>query len=477
MDMEQLSAVELSPEVHWLHRGKRLFLIEPESLGWLALPVDTAPALELCDGRPLSELEAAWPLSRIPARKFVEQLRAANLLRLPSQQSAQRKELRDKPQAFILKLTEKCNMSCTYCYDEAGRDGGTHMSMDTFRKAVDFAFRSAPPRALHFHFHGGEPLSNWPVFTEGAEYIRERARQSGRTVSLSTATNGLLLTEEKIQFLSRYPFAVRLSFDGLPELHDLYRKNAAGQGTAAKVLNALRLMQSHPEMKAWCVLSTITGEASSRIPEIVQFLQDQGVPSAEFLPCRLQGHAEGKEELKVRAGQFIAGLKDAVALIESGRISSLRVDALMRLMMPLLTSDFIYGNCGSARCGAGKDLMVIEARGTLRPCDVIPKTAFAPLGDVRTGQVSDFSEELLRASAEKAPDCKTCPWLKPCRGGCPGSALTDDGNFFAKHGFACELHLEMYPFLMERLCASPALGEYFSRHYSRKDALWMPDEA
>ena len=68
------------------------------------------------------------------------------------------------------------------------------MSLETAKKAVDFAFNTPSP-ALNFEFQGGEPLINWDVLSSTVEYIREKEKKSVRTVSISLISNFILMNE------------------------------------------------------------------------------------------------------------------------------------------------------------------------------------------------------------------------------------------------------------------------------------------
>ena len=61
---------------------------------------------------------------------------------------------------MLLKLTEKCSMGCSHCMNSA-TENGEHMSLDTFKDAIDFIIRN---NAYHSIFiSGGEPTEH-PMF-------------------------------------------------------------------------------------------------------------------------------------------------------------------------------------------------------------------------------------------------------------------------------------------------------------------------
>ena len=69
--------------------------------------------------------------------------------------------------------------------------------------------------------------------------------QRNISVFHSIQTNGICLDEEWASFFKANSFLVGLSLDGTQENHDLYRLDAAGQGTWDKVTHALALLDAY----------------------------------------------------------------------------------------------------------------------------------------------------------------------------------------------------------------------------------------
>lgn len=68
-------------------------------------------------------------------------------------------------------------------------------------------------------FYGGESLIEYKLIKQVVEYVR------GKNVNINFAmnTNLTLLTEDILDFLIKYQFAITISLDGPKEVHDLYR--------------------------------------------------------------------------------------------------------------------------------------------------------------------------------------------------------------------------------------------------------------
>src|SRR4051812_44683117 len=115
--------------------------------------------------------------------------------------------------ALILKITNRCNLSCEYCYENVSKHG-QDMSSTKFRQIITLACTSSTNKNLHIIFHGGEPtlLSDlW--FTENVEWAMELADSCSKTLSFGIQTNSTALTQKKIELFKKFKIAPGLSLD------------------------------------------------------------------------------------------------------------------------------------------------------------------------------------------------------------------------------------------------------------------------
>jgi len=86
---------------------------------------------------------------------------------------------------LILRITNKCNMNCTHCFDNASPNG-KHMDFDNFRDSLKFIPKTGAKMIL---LTGGEP-SEHPQFIEIVELLK---RKMERPELLIIASNGMFL--------------------------------------------------------------------------------------------------------------------------------------------------------------------------------------------------------------------------------------------------------------------------------------------
>jgi len=152
-----------------------------------------------------------------------------------------------KAKTLILEITEQCNFRCSYCvFDESYDNERTHsffkMGTDTAYKAIDnFKSRTENDYA-YIVFYGGEPLLNFKFISLITEYSKKIFE--GR-VKFSFTTNGLLLSEDKFDFLIDNDFLITISLDGNEKIHDKYRVDTNKNKTHNIIMGNLKLLNAY----------------------------------------------------------------------------------------------------------------------------------------------------------------------------------------------------------------------------------------
>jgi uncharacterized protein len=190
---------------------------------------------------------------------------------------------------FVLKIAERCNLNCSYCYmynkgDTSFRDRPKLMSMDIaaamLRAIASYAQRHQLAEIL-LALHGGEPLlvgRGWVGwFFEEARRVAESA---GISFAFGVQTNGTLLDENWVQLLARYDAHLGVSCDGPQQWHDGARRDFAGRGSYTQVRRALDLL-GKTYGPHWGVLTVANPEVPGKV--VLKHFADIGVPKVDFL--------------------------------------------------------------------------------------------------------------------------------------------------------------------------------------------------
>lgn len=182
----------------------------------------------------------------------------------------------EKTDNFIIGITEKCNLRCSYCYYSGSYLGQrTHSALSFQKKNVDalLSFIEKYYKRVPFTigFYGGECFLEYELIQE----ICEKASVLWRDkVRFSISTNGTCLNDEKFLWLKHNHVELVVSLDGSKEHHDFSRKYPSGQGSYDLIMSNLKTLSiGCPDYFNECVKVTITFSNLNNLQEIAYDFQ------------------------------------------------------------------------------------------------------------------------------------------------------------------------------------------------------------
>ncbi|WP_292459404.1 radical SAM/SPASM domain-containing protein [Methanothermococcus sp.] len=118
------------------------------------------------------------------------------------------------PFLVVWDITYKCNLRCKHCYANAGKPLIDELNTEEAKHVIDILARAG---VVALAFSGGEPLMRKDLFE-----LIDKAKEYEMQVSI--ATNGTLLTKEKVKRLKEHGVDfIQISLDGLKESHEKFR--------------------------------------------------------------------------------------------------------------------------------------------------------------------------------------------------------------------------------------------------------------
>lgn len=246
---------------------------------------------------------------------------------------------------IIIKPTLGCNLGCRYCYATPRPHGS--MSLETLDAALSQA-ATVDATPIRLIWHGGEPLAVGVEFYQRAvERQAELERLSGTRFENYMQTNGTLVTRELAEFLAAHRFAVGVSLDGPPELHDRYRVTVNQHGSYQRALLGFRVLRDAGLSVG--VLAVVTPETLEQVEAMADWIVDLGLSGISFnlrfdLQPQLADHAFRHHYM-----EFLVGVEERC-----------RVHGHEVVIRELLRAR-------QAR-GRGKSLPLLESCGAQRPC-------------------------------------------------------------------------------------------------------------
>ena len=149
----------------------------------------------------------------------------------------------------ILKITERCNLDCSYCYffhmeNQSYVNHPAYMSANTAQEVAQFlahAVSAYSVQSITIDLHGGEPLMIGKArFKRICQILRTTITDC--TLNFSIQTNATLIDQEWIAIFAQYNITVGISLDGPSAYNDLNRVDKKQRGTHAQVAHAITLL-------------------------------------------------------------------------------------------------------------------------------------------------------------------------------------------------------------------------------------------
>ncbi|HIF6626793.1 MULTISPECIES: cyclophane-forming radical SAM/SPASM peptide maturase XyeB [Serratia] len=152
---------------------------------------------------------------------------------------------------IILKVSERCNINCTYCYVfNLGNDLAinskpiiSHGVIKNLREFFERACREYEIETVQVDFHGGEPLMMGKDRFDNACKELVSGDYNGTRLNLACQTNAILIDNEWIDIFSKYNMSVGISIDGPKHINDRHRLDRKGRSTYEGTVKGLEMLQ------------------------------------------------------------------------------------------------------------------------------------------------------------------------------------------------------------------------------------------
>lgn len=340
--------------------------------------------------------------------------------------------------AMCLHIAHDCNLKCDYCFASQGNFKGerTHMSLETGKKALEFlAKNSANRRNLEVDFFGGEPLMNFQVVKDLVRYGREIEKLYNKNFRFTITTNGVLLDDEKIDFINENMDNVVLSLDGRKEINDKMRKTINDKGSYETILPRFQSMVEKRGDKDYYIRGTFTNHNLDFSNDIMDFYK-QGFKKVSMEPVVTSEDME----FAIR-NEHLDYVLDEYERLSKEYIDIKKKDKDFYFFHFMIDLD--QGPCiikRSVGCGAGSEYLAVTPEGDLYPCHQFVGEDKFKLGTLDTDIVNtELRDVFKKATVYNKDGCKNCWARYYCSGGCHASAYYAHNDLLKPYEISCEM--------------------------------------
>lgn len=287
-------------------------------------------------------------------------------------------------------LSEQCNLNCTYC--NVDKLSKKKISPAIFLEKYEKIRFQNPEEKIQIDFYGGEPLLHWEEIQEIIQKTQE-----DKNLIYYMPTNGLLLTQEKIDYLNEFEVQVSLSFDGLWQNEN--RKQHSGKETLQIYLDKAPLFSQLKNIECHSMIY----KGNSNLLENHLFISEKMGMNPDLTLIRDVGVWSFEEAAKVNAGfsELIQWYEENINQVEMPNLIKQYLKHIILYSSKKIVVD---------HCGAGiNHLSFTENK-------VIPCNRFKD--DESINKIPEFRH---------MKECQSCEVRNYCKKGCLYENIKNDG--------------------------------------------------
>lgn len=338
--------------------------------------------------------------------------------------------------------TYKCNFRCSYCFGECGdkyKGIVRNFTPSSLLKTLDYFFYSAFPDAKHYRLDfvsGGEPLLGFDIIKKTIEYIEKFNLHSNKNISMWLCTNGSLLNEDIIEYLSLHNVSIGISIDGRKEYNDTHRIDINGNGTYDLICQGINLVKyskkvSNKFKNVWG-LCTATNDNCDFV-DMLFHMQELGFQNVQIRLIR----SKEKYDLEKILFQYTRLANMLLDMFSKQKLEYIKMilnenDQFGKVLKRVLLDHILV-----RRCNAGVNKITICPDGSIFPCD-----SFVGIDSFCLGNINENSFKRMKyrnMTVNSIEPCKSCDIKYLCGGDCYYNSFMKTGNQYSPDLEFCQI--------------------------------------
>lgn len=329
-----------------------------------------------------------------------------------------RKEIiMEKRKYLTITLTESCNLSCTYCYEN--HKSLRCMSIDTLKKIIKNEMCNNDDFSeVEIGLFGGEPFIKFNLIKEIYEYIKNLS--SNKKYIFFASTNGTLVHGEIKEWLKKSPYFVcGLSYDGTPDMTNINRSNSANK------IDLSFFKEQYPNQP---VKMTISKETLPYLSEGVIFLQRKGFDVSCNLAYGIDWSDNTNKEI----------LENELMKLVEFYLNNPELKPCSMLDMSISNIANTYSSKKYMRyCGAGISTKAYDVNGVEYPCQFFMPLSVGEEKARESLNLTFYDKSIPEKNIEEK--CRDCIVQSICPT-CYGSNYASTGSIYIHDNNMCALN-------------------------------------
>lgn len=379
--------------------AKHLFL-NPAIPDWMILNSNGAFLLSKCDGKtPIATIADSCGAALDDVISLFRQSAQHGIFENKTEESPQKSVGMNPLRIVHWKLTNSCNLRCSYCY-ATSKVSSKEMSFDDLSKTAH-EIKHISQNVDHV-LSGGEPLLHPDCIL-----FAEKLKKMGNSVSL--LSNGTLINDSNINQIIKHTDSIKISLDGSTEkIHSITR----GLGNHSKVLSVIdTLIEREANVQ---IAMTVHRDNRNDI----ETMSHKFGSRLTFQPLFPAGRGAKLNELVLTGNEYYEALSSVKSVAPFGSIST--------------HLEQLRGR-GAKRCAIADAEISISENGDVYPCQLLAVPEFLA-GNIYEKSLKDiyFNSDVLKnlrnISVDTLEKCKDCPIRLLCASGCRARDFYETGK-------------------------------------------------
>lgn len=310
------------------------------------------------------------------------------------------------PSQIGIAVTNRCNFSCIHCINASSTQSQEEIPVETVKHIIDYMYAHG---IICLDISGGEPL-----LYSGLEEILSYGHTKSLTMSI--ATNGYLLTSKVVGMFKKFNVSVRVSYDGYDEQTF---SEIRGEGHYKRVLQNIN--NAIDNGLGISLVTVIHHGNVDRIQHYIKSAASIRIKQLRIMPYVPAGR--GKESTL----KMVTPLQWKY-ILQNFEHWETEYDVKVALDTPLMAITHKL----TCPCIVGKFYLDIKSNGDAIPCALLD----IPIGNIFSNSIDEIwnnriMQELNNVSLLNK-ECQDCEYLHACAGGCRGMAYLMKGSYLCK---------------------------------------------